>query len=128
MIIAMPRDISQYPDRDIDRFLSKIDKTAPDGCWLWTAGKFSPVRHGFGRYGAFWVGGKMRYAHRVAWEIFIGDIPSDMNVLHSCDNPPCCNPEHLFLGTQLDNVRDMISKGRADISGLLYSGKACLEN
>ena len=52
------------------------------------------------------------YAHRWAWEKFNGPIPKDGNVLHRCDNPPCINPEHLFLGTSLDNHRDMIAKGR----------------
>ena len=57
--------------------------------------------------------GKSCLAHRVAWILAHGDIPEGMCVLHRCDNPPCCNPEHLFLGTQADNIADMHAKGRA---------------
>ena len=56
--------------------------------------------------------GKVRKAHRVAWEIAYGPIPEGAKVLHRCDNPPCIEPTHLFLGTQADNVADMIAKGR----------------
>ena len=52
------------------------------------------------------------YAHRAAWELANGPVPNGMSVLHRCDNPPCVRPEHLFVGTQKDNVRDMIEKGR----------------
>ena len=116
MIIGMPRDTSSYTDRDVERFLSKIVKS-PD-CWVWGAGSFKRVKKMPGRYGGFWLDGRMRYAHRVAWEVFVGEIPPGMNVLHRCDNPPCCNPDHLFLGTQKDNVHDMMAKDRGDISGL----------
>lgn len=54
----------------------------------------------------------MTGAHRVAWELTHGPIPDGLNVLHDCDNPPCVNPEHLFLGTQVDNSKDMDAKGR----------------
>ena len=58
-------------------------------------------------------GGKMILAHRAAWMIHAGEIPDGLRVLHTCDNPPCINMEHLFIGTQRDNVHDMINKGRA---------------
>ena len=84
-------------------------KTIPEpmsGCRLWI-GANRPSG-----YGRVVCGNKTLTAHRVAWETFVGPIPPGMDVLHSCDNPPCVNPDHLFLGTDLDNVRDMIAKGR----------------
>lgn len=67
-------------------------------------------------YGDFSVGSKANYknvaAHRVAYELTYGPIPEGLSVLHHCDNPACPRPDHLFTGTQLDNMRDMIAKGR----------------
>jgi hypothetical protein len=63
-------------------------------------------------YGRKWKNGKVRYTHRLAYAWANGPIPDGMWVLHKCDNPPCCNPEHLFLGTNQDNLLDCISKGR----------------
>ena len=88
-----------------DRFWEKVDKT--DGCWLWTASVF---QHGL-PYGQFQLNG-IPHHHRVAWTLVNGPIPDGIRVLHHCDNPPCVNPEHLFLGTDADNNRDMMAKGR----------------
>lgn len=63
-------------------------------------------------YGNFWAGGRCRKAHRVAWTIAYGIIPFDVLVLHKCDNPPCCEPSHLFLGSDKDNTLDKVQKGR----------------
>lgn len=63
-------------------------------------------------YGEIRYGGGLVRAHRLAYELTFGPIPQGMSVCHQCDNPPCCNPKHLFLGTQSDNSRDMWSKGR----------------
>jgi hypothetical protein len=82
----------------------KIDKLT--GCHLWTG-----FRDPKG-YGLMTVNGVVRAAHRVAWERANGPIPQGMIVMHTCDNPPCCNPKHLKLGTQAENVRDRIEKGR----------------
>lgn len=87
-----------------DRFWSKVEQT--DGCWRWLGSK---SRDG---YGWFWTGKTMANAHRVAWSLLVGAIPDGKYVLHHCDNPECTNPEHLFIGTQLDNVNDMTGKGR----------------
>lgn len=89
---------------DLHRFALKV-ATAP-GCWLWQA---TLNEHG---YGVFYFRGRLRLAHRAAWEMLRGPIPDGLIVLHSCDTPACVNPDHLSLGTVLDNVRDMDAKGR----------------
>ncbi len=92
------------PD-DTARLWSKVEKT--DGCWLWTAG-----RTGDG-YGRFWIPSVGETAaHRAAWLATGNEIPPGLFVLHRCDNPPCVNPAHLFVGTNTDNMRDMKRKGR----------------
>lgn len=102
----MPRIYTKQPTED--RFWSKVDKSG--ACWEWTR-----ANNG-GGYGKFPVstptGWKMRYAHRVAYELTFGPIPDDICVLHRCDNPSCVNPAHLFLGTHGDNMQDMANKGR----------------
>jgi HNH endonuclease len=76
-------------------------------CWLW------PGAQSLGGYGRINIGPGVRVqAHRLAWELYVGPIPTDLIVLHRCDQPPCCNPEHLQLGTQQDNVDDCVAKGR----------------
>ena len=89
------------------RIMDSID--AASGCWIWlrTFG-----RDGYGRMG---IKGKMRLAHRVSYETFVGPIPDGMYVCHRCDDHGCVRPEHLFLGTQADNIRDMWRKGRARV-------------
>ncbi len=89
------------------RFESKIRRTR--GCWHWTA---SPGTAGYGQIGVGGRAGRPVGAHRVAWELYRGAIPDGLFVLHSCDNKLCVKPAHLFLGTQLDNIHDMMSKGR----------------
>lgn len=86
---------------------------SPTGCWVWCAGLTKPGRpNGKHIYGIAHWRGKTRRAHRVSWEVHRGPIPPGLCVLHKCDNPPCINPDHLFLGTQSDNARDMLAKGR----------------
>ena len=91
-----------------DRFMAKVRQEGE--CLVWTG-----CRHGQG-YGMFSTGRtgdrKMSYAHRVAYELENGPVPDGMFVCHHCDNPPCVDPSHLFLGTHLDNVRDRDAKGR----------------
>src|ERR1700728_2715027 len=92
------------------------------GCWLWAGAVDSDG------YGAICVGPdvkkergyatKIRKAHRISYELFRGPIPDGLGVLHRCDMPCCVNPDHFFLGTNTDNVRDMIAKGRQNLTGL----------
>lgn len=86
-------------------FWSKT-RVAQSGCWEWQGTK---VQGGYGRFG---VNGNMRLAHRVAYEAFVGPMPEGAETLHSCDNPPCVNPEHLRAGTHQDNMRDRSARGR----------------
>lgn len=96
-----------------ERFWSKVERT--DTCWIWTA---SATEYGYGRI-SWEVDGKKRLfrAHQVSWMLHYGTIPFSLSVLHKCDNPPCVRPDHLFLGTQLDNMRDMVFKGRGHKRG-----------
>jgi hypothetical protein len=102
-----------------ERFWPKVDRSAgPDGCWIWTASK---NLKGYGQISSH-VRNKPFLAHRVSYEIANGAIPSGMYVCHSCDNPPCVNPSHLWLGTLQDNIADATRKGR--IKGTPRYGEA----
>jgi HNH endonuclease len=105
----------------LERFLSKVIRTE-HGCWLWIGAK---VPKG---YGQFKIGEKVYRAHRVAYELFKEEVPEGMFVLHSCDNPSCVNPDHLFVGTNSDNIQDSFDKGRSSNVGELHPGHKLTED
>lgn len=90
-----------------ERFWPKVDVRGDDECWPWLA-----FRNWSG-YGSVYNIGHMALAHRVAWTLAYGEIPGDTQVLHHCDNPPCVNHRHLYLGNNADNIRDKIERGRS---------------
>lgn len=94
-----------------DRFWEKVDKNGPTQphmktcCWVWLSAK---TKKG---HGQFWLNGKTVLAHRIVWESVNGPL-GELQALHACDNSSCVNPDHLFSGTAVDNVKDMDAKGR----------------
>lgn len=102
---------NQYTNTPLDvRFWARVQKSREDKCWLWQG---SVNKDGYGRLQVGPRGAnRMWAAHRLAYALHNGPIPDGLWVLHHCDNPPCCNPAHLFLGTLADNHADMDSKGR----------------
>lgn len=91
---------------EVERFWARVQRGETSKCWLWTGGR---TYQGYGRVS--WRG-KKTAAHRVALALIDGLWDSHLRVCHSCDNPPCCNPAHLWRGTDADNVHDMHRKGR----------------
>lgn len=93
----------------VDRFWANVDKRGPDECWDWKGGRAK--RGGYGKLG---IGNKTIVASRFSYELHHGPA-GELHVCHRCDNPPCCNPAHLFLGTIADNMRDKAAKGRCRV-------------
>lgn len=95
----------------MESILNKYIKIENNGCWNWIGWK---DRKG---YGQAHFQSKRFFSHRLSWIFYKGEIPIGLYVCHKCDNPSCCNPDHLFLGTQKDNIQDMMKKGRGNIKG-----------
>lgn len=106
----MSKPMRKFTQREIDRFWSYVDKSSEDQCWCWLK---STDSSGYGRFRA---GGKLWKANRVAYYLHFLLDPGLEQVCHSCDNPSCCNPKHLWLGSQGDNIRDCWAKGRGIIN------------
>jgi hypothetical protein len=95
----------------VDRLFSRL-QPMPNGCIEFVGNRLPPWGYGILTLGPR-GDRKMLRAHRVAWELNNGPIPEGVEICHRCDNPPCCNPDHLFAGTKADNMRDMSRKGRS---------------
>jgi hypothetical protein len=98
------------------RFWRKVDRRGDDECWPWLGGR---TKTGYGRLRI--VDG-YEYAHRFAYRLIHGSIPQGKDVCHSCDNPPCCNPAHLWPGTSQENTLDSAKKGRWQLSHPYHAG------
>lgn len=113
-----PLPAPQLTERQLKAFSSRYAVGAEDECWIWE-GQKNPKG-----YGEYFVGGRNYKAHRIAYYLHTGDWPADRLVCHSCDNPSCVNPHHLWLGTAQDNSDDMVRKGRTGPRGS-YAAPYC---
>ena len=105
--------MGRKPQKLLDRFWKYIDKRGVDECWPWIGARTS---RGYGQIKADGTL-QMLSSHRVSWSLENGPIPDGMIICHKCDNPPCCNPDHLFLGTHDINAKDRDAKGRNNFLG-----------
>ena len=111
--------MSEHTEDFIKRFCSKFKQGGEEECWEWEAGK-----NNYG-YGCIQKGCRALKAHRVSYELFVGPIPEGLIVRHKCDNPGCVNPHHLEVGTDADNVRDKVERGRQAKGGEHGRARLC---
>lgn len=115
IFVRKPRPFLERLESATSAFWRQVARKEPEHCWVWT-GETLRSNRPWQRYGRFsvWSGSKTVNfrAHRFAWMLANGQIPEGLNVLHRCDNTSCVNPNHLFVGTQKENVEDQRSKGR----------------
>jgi hypothetical protein len=102
----MPRGVWKQGRPSLEERFWPLVQKQDEGCWLWIGNR---VHSGYGR---LTYDSKTDRAHRISWRLTYGEIPDGLLVCHRCDNPPCVRPEHLFLGTNKDNMQDMASKHR----------------
>lgn len=111
-------DDRNSPEHLARRLANGLDEAQSGECWIW---KLARNNHG---YGTLTVNGRRWYAHRLAFELGNGkSIPYGLHICHRCDNPACINPEHLFLGTRSDNMRDCVNKGRNVPARISFKGE-----
>lgn len=104
-----------------ERFWSKVDIRGPDECWIWKA---APRGKKPGQqYGAFWLDRRHQPANKIAWELVNGPMAEGMFACHRCDNPACCNPAHIFPGTNQENTADKVAKGRQVKGARVHTAK-----
>jgi len=118
--MAFSKPIPKLDGFDKNRFWANVRIGEEGECWEWAD------RVNTRGYGRFWLNGKEYYAHRVAYFLTCGSIPSGKSVLHTCDNTSCAKPGHLYAGTQLDNMRDKNSKGRGNYARGARNGHSVL--
>ena len=105
--------ISEINQKDIERFITKIPVTDNDSiCWEWSINPNTKKARKHADYGVFTLKQNNIVPSRMMWMLTYGEIPDGMLICHKCDNPPCINPFHLFIGSYADNTKDMVMKGR----------------
>ena len=109
--------VPQLSARALVTFENTFIPEPNSGCWLWMKD------WGSRGYGQFEINGRMYLSHRISYSTYVGPIPHGAHVLHKCDNPACVNPDHLYLGTHRENMRDMSRRGRGKPP--LFLGEAC---
>jgi hypothetical protein len=117
----MPKGVYERMPKPLsERFLAKVDRRGPDECWPWQGAKLPA---GYGKIGRGGRGEGWTLAHRVAYALAYGDPPDDRLILHSCDNPSCCNPAHLRVGSHTDNRVDFLMRGKRGPRARLSTGE-----